>query len=117
MKKIFLLLALLMIVPAQAGELENAINAKKNVFLYVTAPWCGACKAFNPIYQSLENQYNKKFTFIKVDADSNYGSGISRKYNVRYIPYVRIIKPNSSQQIPYKCLVQYSCINNVLEKF
>lgn len=114
-----IMISALLFLPVQAGELESAIGNNNNTILYIGASWCGSCRMFNPIYTKLQSKYSGKYKFVKVNADTAYGHALSRKYNVRYIPYVALFKKNSynGQQISSDCMHKYSCIDSVLEDF
>jgi len=54
--------------------------------LYFSAPWCGPCRAFKPVMESLQSEMS--VTFIDVDSSPQ----TAQKYNVRSVPTVLIIK-------------------------
>ena len=54
--------------------------------LYFTATWCGPCKKFRPVMESLSSQINIQF----IDIDSN--SSMAQKYGVRNIPTTILVK-------------------------
>lgn len=115
---VLFLLTLFLYSPVNAGELESAIS-NGNTLLYIGASWCGSCRMFNPIYSSLQKKYGSKYNFVKINADTLYGQNLSRKYNVRFIPYVALFKKNSynGQMISSDCIHRYNCMDKVLEDF
>lgn len=54
------------------------------------APWCGPCKAMNPIMEELETQYAGKVKIVKMNVDEN--TDAPGKYNVMSIPTFIIFK-------------------------
>ena len=54
--------------------------------LYFTATWCGPCKKFRPVMESLSSQINIQF----IDIDSN--SSMAQNYGVRNIPTTILVK-------------------------
>ncbi len=54
------------------------------------ADWCGPCQAMKPIFEELEQEYEGKVEFKKVDVETN-GSEAS-KYNIMSIPTFVILK-------------------------
>lgn len=54
------------------------------------APWCGPCKMFGPIFESVSSIKNDvKFCKLNVDEDSE---NISKEYGVMSIPTVILFK-------------------------
>ena len=118
-KKFILLILSSLVIPAYAGEFENAIHSGKPVFLYIHAPWCGSCRMFSPVYHKLSSAYSGKYVFLKLDTDSSYGRSVANRYSVKYIPYVALFKPNSTTPVvvPHSCKYKYSCMDEMLTKF
>ncbi len=54
------------------------------------APWCGPCKAMNPMMEELEQAYAGKLTIAKMNVDENME--IPGKFNVMSIPTFIIFK-------------------------
>ena len=54
--------------------------------LYFSAPWCGPCRAFKPIMESLQNEMS--ITFIDVDSSPQTAT----TWNVRSVPTVLVIE-------------------------
>ena len=54
--------------------------------LYFSAPWCGPCKAFKPVMESLQSEMS--ITFIDVDSSSQTAA----QYNVRSVPTTILVE-------------------------
>lgn len=54
------------------------------------APWCGPCKAMNPILEELENEYAGKVKLVKMNVDENMT--VPGKFNIMSIPTFIIFK-------------------------
>jgi len=54
--------------------------------LYFSAPWCGPCRTFKPVMESLQSEMS--ITFIDVDSSPQ----TSQQYNVRSVPTVLILE-------------------------
>lgn len=54
------------------------------------APWCGPCKAMNPIIDELTTQYDGKVTFYKMNVDEN--TEVPQQFNVMSIPTFVLFK-------------------------
>ena len=116
-KSFIITLLTLGMLPTFAGEVEDALDAGRNVFLYLHTPICGYCKKFNPIYDKLSKKYAEKLAFIKVNASTQYGNELMYKYRGMYVPYALIIKKDRAGIIPIQCLMDTVCIKNAIEQF
>jgi thioredoxin-like negative regulator of GroEL len=54
--------------------------------LYFSAPWCGPCKAFKPVMESLQSEMS--ITFIDVDSSPQTAA----QYNVRSVPTTILVE-------------------------
>lgn len=54
------------------------------------APWCGPCKAMNPILEEMEAEYAGKAKIVKVNVDENFDT--AGKFNVMSIPTFLFVK-------------------------
>lgn len=54
--------------------------------LYFSASWCGPCKAFKPVMESLSSEL--PIQFIDVDASPNTAA----QYNVRSVPTTIVVQ-------------------------
>jgi len=54
--------------------------------LYFSAPWCGPCRTFKPVMESLQSEMS--ITFIDVDSSPQ----TAQQYNVRSVPTVLILE-------------------------
>lgn len=54
------------------------------------APWCGPCKAMNPILEELEKEYEGKVKVVKMNVDEN--TDVPGQFNVMSIPTFVILK-------------------------
>jgi len=54
------------------------------------APWCGPCKAMNPILDELSAQYDGKIAFFKMNVDENMD--VPQQFNVMSIPTFVLFK-------------------------
>ncbi len=68
---------------------EKAADENLNVFVDVYATWCGPCKWLDANVFSLEeagNYLSKSFISVKIDGDSDFGSGFARKNGLQVYP-------------------------------
>ncbi len=54
------------------------------------APWCGPCKAMNPILEEMAKEYEGKVKIVKMNVDENIDT--PQKYNVMSIPTFLFVK-------------------------
>jgi len=54
--------------------------------LYFSASWCGPCRAFKPVMESLQSEMS--VTFIDVDSSPQTAA----QYNVRSVPTIVVIQ-------------------------
>ena len=59
------------------------------------APWCGPCKMFGPIFETVEKDY-KNIKFLKLNVDEN--EDICKKYGVMSIPTTIIFKNGKEEK-------------------
>ena len=54
--------------------------------LYFSAPWCGPCRAFKPVMESLQSELPIQF----IDVDSSPQT--AAQYNVRSVPTTIVVQ-------------------------
>lgn len=69
----------------------------KPVLLDFWAPWCGPCKAMNPILEALEKKLGDRLTIKKVNVDDE--PEMAQQYNVRSIPTMVVLAPDEKLRI------------------
>lgn len=76
----------------QEIDIEQFENLTQNdyAFIYITAVWCGPCKAFSPIVTEVSEIYGEKLKFGKLDADKN--STKLEELGVKALPTVILFK-------------------------
>ena len=68
---------------------EEVLNSDKTVLIDFYADWCGPCKMFSPIVESVA-QENEDIKVVKIDVDN--AQDLAMKYQVMSIPTTVIIK-------------------------
>lgn len=70
---------------------ETVLKSEVPVLIQFSAEWCGPCRMLGPIIDklSIENE-GKDIKIVKINVDEN--SEIAKKYNVRGIPCVIVLK-------------------------
>ena len=68
---------------------EEVLESKVPVVIDFFAEWCGPCKMFGPIFESVAEDYEDKVKFVKVNIDES--PEIAQKYFVMSIPTLKFI--------------------------
>jgi thioredoxin 1 len=59
------------------------------------APWCGPCRAVDPILEDLEREHAPRVRFVKLNIDDNFAT--SSRYNVLSVPTVILFAEGEPQ--------------------
>lgn len=68
---------------------EEVLNSDKTVLIDFYADWCGPCKMFSPIVESVAEE-NEDIKVVKIDVDN--AQDLAIKYRVMSIPTIVVIK-------------------------
>lgn len=117
LKKIFLIL-LLLISPVFAGEVEDAAQKNDRLFIYFYAPSCSTCNKFNEIYNEIKKE-STDFGFVKLNAETPYGSYMMVKYHGLYVPYIILtdFKKNKTVNVNHSCAMDSVCLLRAMKSF
>lgn len=77
------------------------VSTDKVTVIYFSAPWCGPCRAFAPVFDEVKAEL-VTMDFVKVDTDQN--PDLAAKYDIKSIPTTVIVKNNvvlDSRRGPY----------------
>ena len=74
----------------QADFESEVLNSKLPVVVDFWAPWCGPCRAVEPVLNELAKRYAGKAKVVRMNVDEN--RELSGKYDIQYIPTLILIK-------------------------
>lgn len=80
---------------AKSGSFSDLINSETPVVVDFFATWCGPCKAYSPVLQSLKKKEGDAIRLVKIDVDKN--QKISQSQGVRAMP-TTIIYQNGEEK-------------------
>lgn len=75
---------------------EQAVPTDKPMVIDFNATWCGPCKQFAPTYHKVAGEYADKAVFTSADVD--VCEALANKYNIKNIPCVVIVYPESAKR-------------------
>jgi thioredoxin 1 len=66
---------------------DEVLRPGRRVVVDFWAPWCGPCKAIEPVLEALAEEH-AGVDFVRVDVDANVGT--AARYNVLSLPTVMV---------------------------
>jgi thioredoxin 1 len=69
---------------ATDSTFNQAVMSADNVLVEFWAPWCGACRAMEPMLQQFEQMRGHQILVLKVNGDDN--PGLMNQYGITGLP-------------------------------
>ena len=70
-----------------SSEIIEKINNNESFIVKFYATWCGPCKMFKPVVESVSGELGININYINVD----YDASLSEKYSVTSVPTIIIL--------------------------
>ena len=67
----------------------NSIIAKQVALVDFSAPWCGPCKAMDPVIKRLRHRYRDRVAVIKVNIDKD--KKLAARFRIQTIPTLVVL--------------------------
>ena len=78
---------------------EDAMQDKKYAAVLFYADWCPHCRRFSPIFEKLSKnrKLNKKFNFVRINAESQEAPALMEEYKVNAFPSLFLVNPKDGE--------------------
>lgn len=119
MKRLAFIILILICIPVLAGQYEDALRTGNPVCLYVYTKTCRYCKQTNPVFEKMFQNHKKVCNFVRVDAESPYGSLLVRDLRINYVPFIALADSKRQYFVPISptCALDYTCFEKELKEF
>lgn len=88
------------ILQLNSSSFDSILTSPSSFLVLFYAPWCGHCKNFKPLFDSLSRKLKGKFNFAAIDADKE--KEIAKKYGINGFPSVLYFGTNKEKPEKFK---------------
>lgn len=89
-------------------------NMTRPIVLDFWATWCGPCRKYAPIFQSVERVYGRKADFYKVNIDEN--ENLAMAFGIHSIPTTIVIYNKSGDNLREERLLNSSELKSLIDQ-
>ena len=75
---------------------EEVLQSSQPVVVHFWAPWCGLCRAIDPMLAQLQNSLEQPIKLVSINADDNFK--LANTYQLRSLPTLLFFENGSLQQ-------------------
>jgi thioredoxin len=75
---------------------QEVLRSDVPVVVDFWAPWCGPCRAVDPIFEDLAREHAGRVRFVKVNIDENFVT--ASRYSVLSIPMAILFEGGEAQE-------------------
>lgn len=101
--------------------LQKAMKKKKPIAILFYADWCGFCKRFAPLYQTLskDKELKKQYVFAYVNSEDPENRAFFQEYQIKGFPTLYLYNPENGEkvQVPNSFMFQSDSEANLKSKF
>ena len=116
-KKFLLTILVMGLLPVFGASVDNLIKSDSNVFVYLYTNECSFCTKFNSRFNKLSKMYDKKFNFMKINANSKDGMQLMYEFRAPYVPFVVLMNAKKTKIVSPNCLMDIVCLEREITKF
>lgn len=80
------------VIELPAGSTSISPDANLPTVIDFNATWCGPCRNFAPVFETVAEEMRGKVRFISVDVDKS--PAVARQFGVTSIPQVTVLMPD-----------------------
>jgi len=78
---------------------NQAVKLKKPIIANFYVDYCGYCKRFAPILESMRAQYKSRFTFVIINCEERKNKSVVRDFGITSYPSLYLVNPKNDNRV------------------